>query len=195
MGNSALVADVVDLYFRIRMFQGSTRPFIYGIYITLCRNVHRKYLSRSSIAALQRCSCGCSLTEAGNSVIVASMPTAAKVWRRHIVDSFLYNSIRSRMPASTSEPPQDMPSDLRLAKAKIHEQKRRRGQYSVATLLASLQPQTHRTGGTELGTTSKTELTMVREFRESLDQRFAQRDEFSVYLDNPSKSQRSSENV
>jgi hypothetical protein len=35
-GISAIVADVVDLYFRIEFFKGK-RPFILGIYIPLCR--------------------------------------------------------------------------------------------------------------------------------------------------------------
>lgn len=123
------------------------------------------------------------------------MPAAAKVWNRHIVGSPLYNFVRSKLPASTRPSLQGIPSDLEQARVKVEAQKRRRGQYSIATLLASLRSQSHWTGGTDNATDNatknETELTMVREFRECLDQRFGDDDGFSVRLGDPSKPERS----
>jgi hypothetical protein len=60
----------------------------------------------------------CRLVEAGISVIVASMPSAAKIWKGCIVGSALYNSIRSKFPGAKDLKIHSMPSDLKVAKAK-----------------------------------------------------------------------------
>ncbi|KAH7406889.1 hypothetical protein DE146DRAFT_408178 [Phaeosphaeria sp. MPI-PUGE-AT-0046c] len=162
-GSIAIIADIVDLYFRIQMYRGATRPFIYGIYITLC-----------------------SLTEAGISVIVASMPAAAKVWKRHVVGSSLYNFVRSRFPASITPTLHIIPSDLQAAKAKA-QKKRRWGLYSIPTLLTSRHAvaQNEATGHVGAAVLTKTEMTMVREFRRSLEQKFASLNGSSLELRDP----------
>ncbi|KAF1914727.1 hypothetical protein BDU57DRAFT_531162 [Ampelomyces quisqualis] len=111
-GSIAIVADIVDLFFRIEVSNGR-RPFIYGIYVPLC-----------------------SLVEAGISVIVASMPSAAKIWRRHIVGSGVYNILRSMFPESNTPAIHKLPSDLQLAKERAAK-KRRVGLYSILTLMTT----------------------------------------------------------
>jgi hypothetical protein len=79
-----------------------------------------------------------SLVEAGISVIVASMPAAAKIWRRHIVGSGVYNIVRSKFPESKTPTVQELPSDLQAVKEKAAK-KRRFGLYSIPTLMTTQQ--------------------------------------------------------
>lgn len=136
-----------------------------------------------------------SLTEAGISVIVASMPTAAKAWQRHMVGSVLYNFVKSKFKASKSLASQSLPSDFQ--KAKANAQKRRGGLYSIATFLMSFRSsaRTKQTNGTGKATRNVTELSVVRQFRQGLDQRFAVDDSLSLQLDDPSKPGTTGEDV
>lgn len=66
------------------------------------------------------------------------MPSAAKIWRRHIVGSCVYNIVRSKFPESKTPTVHELPTDLQVAKEKAAK-KRRFGLYSMPTLMTTHQ--------------------------------------------------------
>jgi hypothetical protein len=125
-----------------------------------------------------------SLVEAGISVVVASMPAAAKIWKRHIVPSSLYSFARSRFYAPKSAAIHSIPSDLKAAKANANK-KQRWGLYSLPTFLRTNRSatRTHRTKSQQ-----DLEQNMDQRFRVSLEKRLENLDESSLELNNLSGS-------
>jgi hypothetical protein len=128
-----------------------------------------------------------SLVEAGISVVVASMPSAAKIWKCHIVESSLYNFIRSRFPETRDPTIRSMSSDLKAAKAKASKAQRR-GLYSIPTLLTSIRsigPTLH-TPKQESIANITTNQEMIENFVVSPGNNFASSKDFSLELNGPS---------
>lgn len=128
-----------------------------------------------------------SLVEAGVSVIVASMPAAAKAWKRHVMTSSLYKMITAQRSRSNVQTSHQLPSDFRVARAEA-QKKRRWGLYSIPSLLTSHRSETRTwpRNHAEDGTIVRSEMTMVREFRQSLEGKFPSLDGSSLELIDPS---------
>jgi hypothetical protein len=128
-----------------------------------------------------------SLVEAGISVIVASMPSAARIWKSHIVGSPLYNFIRSRFSETRDPTIHSLPSDIKVAKAKASRASRR-DLHSIPTLLTTVRSpdptlhidQQRKIVGGSLGQQSE------EDFRTSLENNAASLDESFLELNNPS---------
>jgi hypothetical protein len=66
------------------------------------------------------------------------MPSAAKIWKRHIVGTSFYAFLRARLPIaeSTSSRRSDLPSDIKRAKEEVEARKKRRsGPFSLPSIL------------------------------------------------------------
>ncbi|KAF2878466.1 hypothetical protein BDV95DRAFT_22667 [Massariosphaeria phaeospora] len=108
-GSIAIIADVVVMYYRVRLFQqlDSLRD---GMIVGLC-----------------------SFIEACISIVCSSMPCAAKIWKVDIVSSSFYLSLRSRLGLTddsytgSAEGPQSQEQPREPPK------KKKRGLYSIGT--------------------------------------------------------------
>ncbi|KAF2827835.1 hypothetical protein CC86DRAFT_200759 [Ophiobolus disseminans] len=112
-GVLAIITGTVALYYRVVLFRSGG-----GL--------------RKGIIALL-----CAIVEADASVIVSSMPSAAKVWTRHIKGSALYGFFRA-MFCSNKERPKESgpPGDIGKAEAEDEaamHRKRRRNPFSLLT--------------------------------------------------------------
>ena len=119
--------------------------------------------------------------EASISVVVSSMPSAAKIWNRHIVPSTIYKFLRSKLPTADSEmsTASDIPSDIKNARAEIEKKKkRRRGLWSLPTFLTG-------TFVTTQASEKRDNLT-IDTFRASVDRRLEGPGRFSLELNDPS---------
>lgn len=109
-GSIALIADGVIMYFRVELNKGND-GLRYGAIVSLC-----------------------SFVEAAISVICSSMPSAAKAWNVHIVDTNLVRSLRSRFGSSGSKihdgASRENPSDM---EGQGPKPKKKRGLYSIGT--------------------------------------------------------------
>jgi len=113
--------------------------------------------------------------EATVSIIVSSMPSAAKIWNRHIVGSAMYAFLSSKLGTTDSKhiEPLGLPLDLEEAKAKA-EKKRRRGLFSLPSFLTS--------GFSAVRATQSTEKPTLDTFRADLEQRIEGPERFSLHL-------------
>ncbi|KAF2828104.1 hypothetical protein CC86DRAFT_204310 [Ophiobolus disseminans] len=149
-GAIAIAADGVAIYYRSRFYSD-----------TGCRD--------ASICAL------CSFIEAAVSIIVSSMPSAAKTWNQHITNSTVFIFICSKLGISnhTDVEVESMPSDFKKAKAKA-AQKKRRGLWSLPSIL---------TGGFSNVQASQKEF---KSSRPDLEKRIDSPGRFSLHLNDPS---------
>ncbi|OAL04899.1 hypothetical protein IQ06DRAFT_102272 [Phaeosphaeriaceae sp. SRC1lsM3a] len=133
---------------------------------------------------------GSNLVEAGMSVIVASMPAAARVWTQHIVGSPLYDLIQAKITHPKQQTSQRVPSDLRITRAKVVK-KRRWGLYPIPSLVASFRsaPRTRLSESSGDATSDTTKMSIVRDFRHSLERRCADSHRSSAHLACSSESE------
>jgi hypothetical protein len=122
-------------------------------------------------------------------VIVASVPTAAKIWKRHVVGCSLYNFVRSKSPDIKTPTIYSIASDLKEAKEKANK-RRRWGLYSIPTFLTTNRSttQARQTENQDDDVKSLTSQQMIEDFRVSLDKRFVNLSEPSLKLNDPSGS-------
>lgn len=101
--------------------------------------------------------------------------------------SSLYKMITARASRSNVPTTQQLPSDFRVAKAEAQKKKRRWGLYSIPSLVMSNRSAA-RPGPTNRakdGAMPRSEMTLVRNFRQSLEEKFASLDSSSLELRDP----------